>query len=63
MRHPEYVERLKAMTPAERIKIGLDLTDLAWRFLNSLPAEEEQRRLDLMRREPWDPPTPAKRDE
>ena len=43
------------MTPAERLKIGLDLTDLAWRFLLRLPPAEIQRRLELARA-PWNPP-------
>ena len=46
------IERFRRMTPAERLRIGLDLTDLAWRFLLRLPPEEAQRRLDLAR-EPW----------
>jgi hypothetical protein len=50
------------MSPAERLKIGIDLTNLAWRFLMQLPSAEAQRRLDLSR-EPWNPPqipVPAK---
>lgn len=58
MLRPEDVERLRELTPAERVLIGLDLTDLAWRFLATLSPEEEQRRLDLAR-EPWNPPPPS----
>ena len=43
------------MSPAERLKIALDLTDLAWQFLLRLPAEERERRLAIAR-EPWNPP-------
>jgi hypothetical protein len=49
------LERLRRLTPAERLRLGLDLTDLAWRFLMRLPPEEAQRRLDLGR-ERWNPP-------
>jgi len=55
MLHEEQIQALRAMTPAERLRLGIDLTDLAWRFLATLPPEEAQRRLDL-RREPWNPP-------
>lgn len=54
------IERFRRMEPAERLKIGLDLTDLAWRFLLRLPPEEIQRRLDLAR-EPWNPPPSPER--
>jgi hypothetical protein len=49
------------MKPEERLKIGLDLTDAAWRFLLRLPPAEIQRRLDLGRK-PWNVPKkpPAK---
>ena len=53
--HPENIERLRRMTPDERARIGLGLTDLAWRFLMTLPPEERQRRLDSTR-ERWNPP-------
>ncbi len=53
--HPEDLERLRRMSPEDRLRIGLDLTDLAWRFLMLLPREEAQRRLELAR-EAWDPP-------
>jgi hypothetical protein len=43
------------MAPADRLRIALDLTDLAWRFLMRLPPEERERRLALSR-EPWNPP-------
>jgi len=57
----EDVERFRKMKPVERLRIGLDLTDLAWRFLLRLPPEEIQRRLDLAR-EPWNPPPPSGRN-
>ena len=60
MLHEEDLARFRRMTPAERLKIGLDLTDMAWRFLLRLPPEEIQRRLDLGR-EPWNPPSERKR--
>jgi hypothetical protein len=60
MLHEEDLERLRRLTPAERLRIGLDLTDLAWRFLLRLPPEEAQRRIDLGR-EPWNPPEPRSR--
>ncbi len=63
MLHDEYLRSLRAMTPSERVRIGLDLTDVAWRFLSTLPPLEAQRRLDLGR-EPWNPPRvpePARR--
>lgn len=43
------------MRPEERLRVGLDLTDLAWRFLMNLSPEEIRRRLDLAR-EAWRPP-------
>ena len=62
MLHAEDIERFRRMTPAERLKIGLDLTELSWRFLVRLPPEEAQRRLDLGR-VPWNPPPdPRRRD-
>jgi hypothetical protein len=58
---PEDLERFRRMKPEERLKIGLDLTDAAWRFLLRLPPAEVQRRLDLGR-EPWNvPERPAKK--
>lgn len=50
--HPEDLERWRAMSPADRLRIGLELMDMAWLFLQHLPPEEAQRRLDLAR-EPW----------
>lgn len=52
------IDRLRRMTPDERARIAVDLMDLGWRFLLALPAEEAQRRLDLSRRDPWNPPEP-----
>jgi hypothetical protein len=43
------------MRPEERLQVGLDLTDLAWRFLMNLSPEEMRRRLELAR-EAWRPP-------
>jgi hypothetical protein len=54
----EDIERFRRMTPDERARIGLDLSDLGWHFLMRLPPKEAQRRLDLARREPWNPPKP-----
>jgi hypothetical protein len=56
----EDIERFRRMKPAERLRIGLDLTDLAWRFLLRLRPQEMQRRLDLAR-QPWNPPRPEKK--
>lgn len=55
MQHAEDLARWRAMTPEERLRIGLDLTELAWRFLERLSPEEAQRRLDLSRQR-WNPP-------
>lgn len=55
MLHPEYLESLRKMTPAERLKLSLDLMDLGFAFLYRLPPEEIQRRLDLSR-QPWNLP-------
>jgi hypothetical protein len=57
VQRPEDLERFKRMKPEERLKIGLDLTDSAWRFLLRLPPAEIQRRLELARG-PWNPPAP-----
>jgi hypothetical protein len=63
MLREEDIERFRRMTPDERARIGVDLTDLAWRFLMTLPTEEAQRRLDLSRREPWNPPKTTNSDD
>jgi hypothetical protein len=55
VQHPQDLERWRKMSPAERLRIALDLTDLAWQFLLRLPAEERERRLAIAR-EPWNPP-------
>jgi hypothetical protein len=47
------------MTPDQRARIGVELTDFAWRFLLALPAAEAQRRLDLARSERWQVPESA----
>lgn len=59
---PEEIERFRAMTPAQRLKIGLELTDQKWRELSKLSPAEEQRILDA-EREPWNPPEPSRADD
>ncbi|MFY9346004.1 MAG: hypothetical protein WAT39_26170 [Planctomycetota bacterium] len=49
------LERIRQMTPAERLAMGMALLDQAWGFLMHLPVAERQRRLDLAR-PPWNPP-------
>jgi hypothetical protein len=49
------------MTPEDRLRIGIDLTELAWKFLLRLPPEEAQRRLDLSR-QPWSSPKTVEPD-
>lgn len=39
------------MTPAERWAETLTLLDYGWEMLMSLPPEERERRLEIMRRE------------
>lgn len=56
MLHKEDLERFRQMTPDQRARIWADLTDLGWRFLRALPPAEAQRRLDLARRQRWNPP-------
>jgi hypothetical protein len=51
----EDIERLRRLSPSDRVRMGLDATRLAWRFLRNLTPEECQRRLDRAR-EPWNPP-------
>jgi hypothetical protein len=58
MLHPEDIQRFRAMTPAERLRIALHLRAIGWRFLLRLSKEEAQRRLDCAR-EPWNPPRPS----
>jgi hypothetical protein len=60
--HPEDIERFRNMTPAERIELGFQLADMGWRFLRTLPPEEEQRRLTIARGRPWNPPPQAPQD-
>jgi len=55
MLHDAQIRSLRSLSAAQRLRLGLDLTDVAWRFLASLPPAEAQRRLELGR-EPWDPP-------
>jgi len=55
---PKELERIRRMTPGERIEMGLQLLQQAWDFLARLPKEEAQRRLDLAKK-PWNlPPAP-----
>ena len=56
MLNEEDIERFRRMTPDERARIAIDLTDLGWRFLQALPPAEAQRRLDLSRKGRWNPP-------
>jgi len=44
------------MSPEERARVGLDLAAWGWQFLSILPPEERQRRLDLSKARPWNPP-------
>jgi hypothetical protein len=62
MLHPEYLESVRKMTPAERLEIAFSLADMGWRFLRTLPPEEEQRRLRIARGRPWNPPQVHERD-
>jgi hypothetical protein len=55
MVHEEYLEAVRRMQPAERLKLSLDLMDLSWAFLFRHPPEEIQRRLAVSRK-PWNPP-------
>lgn len=52
----EDLERFKRMSPEERARLGLDLAALGWEFLLNFPPEERQRRMDLVKRRPWNPP-------
>jgi hypothetical protein len=54
--HSEDLERFRKMTPEERVRLGQDLANLGWEFLLRLPPEERQRRMDLVKRQPWNPP-------
>jgi hypothetical protein len=56
MLHPKDIERFRRMSPEERVRIGLDLADLGWQFLLTLTPEERQRRMDLVKARPWNPP-------
>ena len=47
----ERLEAYRKMTPAERWAETLTLLDFGWEMLQSLPAEERERRLEIMRRE------------
>ncbi len=53
----EDIEHLRKLRPGDRARMGIEATQLAWRFLLRLPPEERQRRLDRAR-EPWNPPKP-----
>jgi hypothetical protein len=52
----EDIERIRSMTPDQRARITVDLMELGWSFLRALSPQEAQRRLDLARRTPWNPP-------
>jgi hypothetical protein len=56
----EDIQRLRQLSPGDRARMGLEATQLAWRFLRNLTPEERQRRLDRAR-EPWNPPDPPSR--
>ncbi len=47
----ERLEAYRRMTPAEKWEQTLMLLDFGWEMLMSLPAEERERRLEIMRRE------------
>jgi hypothetical protein len=47
----ERLEAYRRMTPAERWAQTLTLIDYGWEMLMQLPAEERERRLEIMRRE------------
>jgi hypothetical protein len=55
----EDIERLRKLTPGDRARMGIEATQLAWRFLLRLTPAERQRRLDRAR-EPWNPPRTAR---
>jgi hypothetical protein len=46
---PEALERIRRMTPGERLALGMALTETAWGFMKHLPREERERRLRLRR--------------
>jgi hypothetical protein len=51
MMSPETVERLRRMTPAERLRMTLQMMREATPFLLSGSAEEIERRFELLRRQ------------
>jgi hypothetical protein len=46
------------MTAAERLRIGLDLMNYGWKFLERLPPEERARQWKLAQSEWNEPPDP-----
>jgi hypothetical protein len=55
MLRDEDIERLRRLTPGDRARMGIEATQLAWRFLLQATPADRQRRLDRAR-EPWNPP-------
>jgi hypothetical protein len=47
----ERLEAYRRMTPAEKWAVTVELIEGGWRMLLSLPPEELDRRLEIMRRE------------
>ena len=47
----ERLEAYRRMTPAQRWAETVELIETGWRILLSLPPEERERRLEIMRRE------------
>jgi hypothetical protein len=47
----ERLEAYRRMTPAEKWAETMELIDYGWQMLMTLPPEERERRLEIMRRE------------
>lgn len=47
----EQLEAYRRMTPAQKWEETMMLLDFGWEILMSLPAEERERRIEIMRRE------------
>jgi len=47
----ERLEALRKMTPAQKWEETMMLLDFGWEILSSLPYEERERRLAIMRRQ------------
>lgn len=54
MLNREKVEHFRRMSPDERARIGIELTELMWQWLVTLPPDVAQRIIDS-EREPWNP--------